>query len=290
MPGIAALPRGPLSHRFVFFASDGSVREREELAARLRRGATVVAVLPSSDLSGFASVLRAPRFDHVVAADDALEDGLRLTAGKLFSGDIFGIEKHLPPGTDVRYLRLRDNVGRANAIEEVSTFASEAGVRRALRTAIQQVSEELLMNALFDAPVDEAGRSIFQDVATTERRDLKSPRPVSIRFGVTDECFAVSVRDRYGSFDKQTLLDYIEKCLHSEDQIDRKARGAGLGLYLIAKHATQFVVNIAPGVATEIVCTFDRRANRVPLRVLSVFVHPGSSPATQSLPRPARNA
>ncbi len=290
MPGIAALPRGPLSHRFVFFASDGNPREREELAARLRRGATVVAILPSSDLSSFASVLRAPRFDHVVAADDALEDGLELTAGKLFSGDIFGIEKHLPPGTDIKYLRIRDNVGRAKAIDDVSSFASEAGVRRALRTAIQQVSEELLMNALFDAPVDEAGRSIFHDVSTTERKDLKSPRPVSIRFGLTGECFAVSVRDRYGSFDKQTLLDYIEKCLHSENQIDRKARGAGLGLYLIAKHATQFVVNIAPGVATEIVCTFDRRANRVPLRVLSVFVHPGTSPATQSLPRPARNA
>lgn len=290
--GIERMPQGPLSHRFVFFGWDGNPRAREEMAVRLRRGATVVAVLPSSDLGRFANVLRAPRFDHVVAFDDALGEGLRLTAGKLFSGDIFGIEKHLPAGTDIKYLRLRDNIGRAGAIDAITEFSTQVGIRRALRTAIMQVSEELLMNALFDAPVDDRGHSLFSHVSTQDRREMQSPRPVSIRFAATQEAFAVAVRDRYGSFDKQTLLDYIEKCLHSEDQIDRKARGAGLGLYLIARHATQFVVNIAPGVATEVVCTFDRRAARVPLRVLSIFIHPGTAPGAQSIPtaRPQRGA
>jgi hypothetical protein len=62
--------------------------------------------------------------------------------------------------------------------------------------------------------------------------------------------------------------------LHSPDQIDRKTYGAGLGLYLVANAAASYVVNVAPGIATEVVCTFDR-GPRTPLRQLGVFVHPG---------------
>jgi hypothetical protein len=52
--------------------------------------------------------------------------------------------------------------------------------------------------------------------------------------------------------------------------------GAGLGIYLVANAATQFVLNVAPGIATEVVCTFDRTSGRSSLRALSVFVYPGA--------------
>ena len=49
--------------------------------------------------------------------------------------------------------------------------------------------------------------------------------------------FAVAVRDRFGRLAKNTILAYIEKCIHSPNQIDRKTYGAGLGLYLVANAA-----------------------------------------------------
>ena len=42
--------------------------------------------------------------------------------------------------------------------------------------------------------------------------------------------FAVAVRDRFGRLAKNTILSYIDKCIHSPNQIDRKTYGAGLGL------------------------------------------------------------
>ncbi len=81
---------------------------------------------------------------------------------------------------------------------------------------------------------------------------------------------------------KNTILSYIEKCIHSPTQIDRKTYGAGLGLYLIANNAAQFVVNIAPGMASEVVCTFDRKSARASLRALSVFVYPGGQSQQQT--------
>ena len=68
-------------------------------------------------------------------------------------------------------------------------------------------------------------------------------------------------------------------------QIDRKAYGAGLGLYLVANAAASYIVNVAYGIATEVVCTFDRGA-KAPLRLVGVFVHPGGADLLKEGPTP----
>jgi hypothetical protein len=209
------------------------------------------------------------------------DDGLTtvgITVSKFVTGDLFGIEKYLPKGTDVQLTRLRDYKGRTAAIDEVLGYAEKVGVRSKIRSSIGQVCEELLMNALYDAPVDASGVQIFAEVAGKARLEQLSPRPVSIRYAATETGFAVSVRDRFGRLDKATVLRYIDKCLHSPQQIDRKVYGAGLGIYLIANAATQFVMNVAPGMATEVVCTFDRKGARGLLRTVSMFLYPGAAP------------
>ena len=133
-------------------------------------------------------------------------------------------------------------------------------MRRQVRNAIGSVCEELLMNALYDAPVDADGKQVFAEVDPHDRTDKLSPRPVSIRYAATEDMFAVAVRDRFGRLAKNTILSYIDKCIHSPNQIDRKTYGAGLGLYLVANAAASYVVNVAYGIATEVVCTFDRGA------------------------------
>ena len=99
--------------------------------------------------------------------------------------------------------------------------------------------------------------------------------------------FAVAVRDRFGRLAKNTILSYIEKCIHSPNQIDRKTYGAGLGLYLVANAAASYVVNVAYGIATEVVCTFDRGA-KTPLRLVGMFVHPGRRRDAQARARRPR--
>jgi hypothetical protein len=164
-------------------------------------------------------------------------------------------------------------------------------MRRQVRTAIGSVCEELLMNALYDAPVDANGKQVFADIDPHDRADKPSPRPVSIRYAATADMFAVAVRDRFGRLAKNTILSYIDKCLHAPNQIDRKTYGAGLGLYLVANAAATYVVNVAYGIATEVVCTFDRGA-KAPLRLVGVFVHPGgaemlkSGPTVQTVDQP----
>ena len=141
------------------------------------------------------------------------------------------------------------------------------------------------MNALYDAPVDQEGQQIFAEVDPHDRTQVKSPKPVSIRYAATDTQFAVAIRDRFGRLAKNTILAYINKCIHSPTQIDRKTYGAGLGLYLVANAAASYICNVAYGIATEVVCTFDRGA-KAPLRLVGVFVHPGQAEMLKEGPTP----
>ena len=277
-----AIASDQIPHRYVF-ASAGP-NDIESLAAKLRDRAHVAIVTPKATLPELTTYLKDERINHVIVGDE-LEDGCYVTAKKLLTGDIFGIEKYLPENTPVHYARLRDFEGRGKAIQTVLDFAEEAKMRRQVRSAIGQVCEELLMNALYDAPVDEDGKSVFAEVDPHDRVSSRSPRPVSIRYAATDDMFAVAVRDRFGRLAKNTILAYIEKCIHSPNQIDRKTYGAGLGLYLVANAAASYIVNVAYGIATEVVCTFDRGA-KTPLRLVGVFVHPGGAEMLKSGPTP----
>jgi hypothetical protein len=270
----AAIATEVIPHRYIFWASSDPTT-LGPLLAKLRDNAHVTVVTRQGSLSDLTTYLRDDRVNHVIVGDE-LDQGVFVTAQKLLTGDIFGIEKYLPPGTPVSYARIRDFEGRGKVIQTVLDFAEDQKMRRQVRNAIGQVCEELLMNALYDAPVDAEGKPVFADVDPHDRTQTRSPRPVSIRYAATDQLFAIAVRDRFGRLAKNTILSYIEKCISQPNQIDRKTYGAGLGLYLVANAAASYVVNVAYGVATEVVCTFDRGA-KTPLRLVGVFVHPGGA-------------
>jgi hypothetical protein len=281
----SAIQAEVIPHRCIFLApDDGDVEVLRSLLPRVRRRAHVSIVVGHARLEHLTAFLEDERVNHVIVGDE-LDRGVFVTTQKLLTGDIFGIEKYLPEGTEVQYLRLRDFAGRGKAIDTILQFATDTKIRRQVRNAIGQVCEELLMNALYDAPVDEDGHPIFAEVEVRDRTKKRSPRPVSIRYAATDDQFVIAVRDRFGRLAKNTILAYINKCLQSPSQIDRKTYGAGLGLYLVANAAAGYIVNVAYGVATEVVCTFDRGA-KAPLRLVGMFVHPEQAHRLKQGPTP----
>ncbi len=88
-----------LPFRFVLYGFDGNVDALRRVAGRLRPTAQLVAVVPSTTLSQTIELLAESRCNHVVVGDD---EGLAVvattvTVSKFITGDLFGIEKYLPP-------------------------------------------------------------------------------------------------------------------------------------------------------------------------------------------------
>jgi hypothetical protein len=209
----------------------------------------------------------------VLSADQLPATLVASLTTKLLHGDLFGLEKVMPWGVRVYSMLVGDYQEKSLAIASVGDFAQAMGVRRKYREQIDQCLDEMLMNALYDAPVDGEGNQIFADVPVRERVLLKVNEKAVLQYACDGDRFAVSVRDSFGSLKRKTVLQYLDKCLHAVggDQIDRKTGGAGLGLYLISNAATEVYFHIFDRSATEVVCCFDLTAPRSQLRSFGIF-------------------
>jgi hypothetical protein len=243
------------------------------LLARLPEGARLVPILPAPQLEGMVSLLIDPRISTVLVAEEMSAQTVSSAVSKLLYGDLFGLEKVMPWGVRIYSMLVGDYQEKSLAIATIGDFASAMGVRRKYREQIDQCIDEMLMNALYDAPVDDDGKPLFAEVPVKERVGLKVSEKAVVQYACDGERFAVSVRDSFGSLQKTTVLQYLDKCLHASgpEQIDRKAGGAGLGLYLIANAATEIYFHIFEDRATEVVCTFDLAAARSQLRSFGIF-------------------
>src|SRR4029077_12725286 len=109
-------------------------------------------------------LLKSEGCDHVVAREsvagggvDVDEDAIVVTSLKLLRGEIFGLEKYMTWGVSVNEREVRSYDDKRAAIAAVADFARDIGCRRQLVARIESVSDELLMNALYDAPFIRTG-------------------------------------------------------------------------------------------------------------------------------------
>ncbi len=273
-PSLDAMARGEIQAALVVLHMEGELRNSlSEVTSRLRKDSWVIPVLPKSNLVDTVATMQASdRVAGVLIADTFTPEILASMATRVLYGDIFGLEKVVNWGTKVYSTLVGDYQEKSICIAQLSEYAALMGVRRKYRESIEQCVDEMLMNALYDAPVDADGKQLFADIPTKTRISLRMEQKAVVQYSCNGETFTVSVRDSFGTLSRNTVLRYLHKCLHSEQQIDRKTGGAGLGLYIIANTTTLMLFNVLPGVATECVCNFDLTAPKVQLKRFGYFV------------------
>jgi hypothetical protein len=270
---IDELAKGELVAALVVLHLDGELATAAaEVLPRLTGDARAIAILPHSNLPAVVDVMQSSdRVAGILVAENFDSRQLSAMATRVIAGDIFGLEKMITWGTLIHNQLVGDYQEKSLCIAQISEFAELMGVRRKYREAIDQCIDEMLMNALYDAPVDEQGKPIFSEIPTKTRISLRVEQKVVVQYACDGKQFAVSVRDAFGTLERNTVLRYLYKCLHSEQQIDRKVGGAGLGLYLMVNSATTVYFNVLPGVATEAVCIFDLEIPKLQLEKFAFF-------------------
>ncbi|HEY1552407.1 MAG TPA: PEGA domain-containing protein [Kofleriaceae bacterium] len=252
------LGKGEIQAALLVLHLDGELATAAaELLPRLSGDARVIAILPRGNLPAVVdTMLASDRVAAMMTAESFDPRDLAAVATRTLVGDIFGLEKVTRWGTLVHSQLVGDYQEKSLAISQISEFAETMGVRRKYREAIEQCLDEMLMNALYDAPVDDQGKPIFSEIPIKTRISLRVEQKVVVQYACDGTQFCISVRDAFGTLERSTVLRYLHKCLHSDQQIDRKAGGAGLGLYLMVNSATSVIFNVLPGIATEVACVF----------------------------------
>jgi hypothetical protein len=273
-----SLDQGPLPVDAILFLDRETTASLDlpALTARMSDRGRIVVLGGSLGDGELVELLRQRALDHVIADRTAPDEHeLAVTSAKLHSGDIFGLEKYLAWGARVSQVEVAGYDEKRAAIEELGRVAEWLGARRRLVNRVQTTADELLMNALYDAPAasaplaagsrrlavppgEHSAEGLVRQFPEDPRRGPPAA-PALLRYGCDGRYLAVSVLDRYGSLDKRALLDAV---LRARSELGRprvNQGGAGLGVYFVLSSVTRFIVNIQPGRFTEVVCLFDVR-------------------------------
>jgi hypothetical protein len=274
---------------------DLSETGRDDLKARLKRigwSPRVLALGSWEAQQDALSLLDSCQCENLIARDTGMDEAeLLATALKMMGNDIFGLEKYLAWGVQVRQSHVSSYDDKRAAIEAVADFAISAGCRRNLIRRVEIVADELLMNALYDAPASESGDRQHYVSRAVPGGGPVSPRAVTLSFACDGRFFALSVRDAFGALERQTILENLNRAVaYAGMPLTHAERGAGLGLYFILSSVSRFVANIRPGEATEVICLFDlRRTGQATQTVASsfnIFTTAGPTAAPTTAPPP----
>ena len=237
----------------------------------------IIVVGDSLEDDGVLKLLRLPSLDHVISdLAECDERELLVTAVKLLSDDIFGLDKYLAWGVTLHERSIQTYDQKRAALTDVAAHAAAVGARRQLVTRIESVTDELLMNALYDAPAIRHGSS--RHARVVKRADTMRPAEEAalLCYASDGRYFAVSVRDDYGELHKDAILEHVSRARAERGRpllSQSETGGAGLGIYFILSAATRFVANIQPGERTEVICLFDLRQDGRMARTCAQSLH-----------------
>jgi hypothetical protein len=202
--------------------------------------------------------LKSPRCGSVITYDEQFEpEDFIITVTKLLHGQVFGLQKYFPWGVTLYNMEIGSYDEKVKALDVLNAYAELAGARGPVRDRMALVAEELIINALYHAPVDEDGVPLYQHLPRKELAGKHFERPVKVACASNGQHFAVAVRDAYGSLGKDTVVKFLGKGTHRELEPEQKESGAGLGLVTALKNANKLVFNLAPGSGTEVIALFD---------------------------------
>ncbi|HTR53076.1 MAG TPA: hypothetical protein VMJ10_20415 [Kofleriaceae bacterium] len=212
--------------------------------------------LAAAEADAVAALLAAG-WRHVIAHPmPLLAEELLATVQKLVRADVFGVEKYVAWGAEVRDFALVDTRDRDEAVTALAKDVVAVGLPERIGSLVSVIADELLANALFAAPVDDSGARFRARDPRDQPRVLGERERVTARWATDARYLAIEVRDRWGSIDLRAIGPRLAEV--------GKGKGAtgsdgGMGLALAYACCNQLVIGCRPGELTEVIALVDVR-------------------------------
>ena len=249
---------------------DGTLRADAFIVAAKQKGVEACIAL----LASYAVVPELLRIGAVtnllVHPMPVLAEELTITAQKVLRGELFGVEKYLLWGTALETYIVTRASQRSRLVEQLAEAVRGRGQTARVASMAMLVADELISNAVHNAPVDASGHHYRAELPRDQELELDDRHQVVVRWGCDARYLAIEVTDRFGSIDRDTILTSL-----AQQGVRESGSGAGMGLALAYRSCDHLVFDLAPGKRTEIIGLIDVRypaSERVPASSYNVFV------------------
>ncbi len=217
-------------------------------------------------LGAVAQLIQSPLFGHFVQRTDLSPGPSGEVYGRLVQATLndraFSLSRLVKEGVKIQTIKIQESTQKVNAVEAVKKFLMAAKFPTRAATLIANAVDELLMNSIFDAPVDEMGKHIYSSTPRTTVLKLDGRNQVEMNLAFDGSYVAIMACDLFGSLNKQKLLTHISK-MYTNDEYKLKASvaGAGIGLANVFRSGASFLFSCAAGDRTEVTVFFKRTDN-----------------------------
>ncbi|MBY0471891.1 hypothetical protein K2X30_12050 [bacterium] len=169
----------------------------------------------------------------------------------------FGLESIMKSKT--QSVKLEWTTQKQDAVDAVRNYLLAAKFKARMATTVANAVDEILMNAMYDAPVDDLGKSIYQSTPRSTPMKLENKAAVQMEITYDGKYVAVSAIDLYGSVDKKKLLAHMAKSYQREEfRVRATHQGAGVGLGQVFRSGGSVLFSSEAGSRTEVTIMFRR--------------------------------
>jgi hypothetical protein len=159
---------------------------------------------------------------------------------------------------------------RDEAVAHVQRYVERLGLPRRVGEMLGELAHELLMNALYDAPVDAQGRPRFAHDRKAQV-ELPPAEAAVLRVGCDGVRLAIQVSDPFGRLERRHVFGGLARGLRG--QMDASHGGAGLGMTVCLGSTVGLVFDVIPGRQTAVTGLFDLDLNLREFRGQAKSVH-----------------
>ena len=153
----------------------------------------------------------------------------------------------LREGTTIHSFQLNSSEDKEPLIGALeAVLAGEGEEFEMLRQKGSLLADELLENALYDAPRAPDGKKLFKK---GESRVLLAEERIVFSFGFDGETLALKLTDSWGSLEPELVLEYLAR--NQEGDLAADDAG-GRGLFIIWRFLDHFHLNVQPGLETVV--------------------------------------
>jgi hypothetical protein len=194
-------------------------------------------------------------WSHVVAHPmPILAEELLATVQKLLRNEVFGLEKYIAWGADVRSYTLEDASERGDAVTALASDVTAVGLPERVGSLVSVIADELIANALYVAPLDDRKQRYRVGEPREKSRPLHGRDVVTVRWATDARYLAIEVRDRWGTLDPRGVAGRL-----ASGKASAAVPETGMGLALAYACCNQLVIDLEPEVMTEVIALVDVR-------------------------------
>ena len=168
----------------------------------------------------------------------------------------FDFAAYLPPEAKIKKIDLKDSSQREPVCKAIENTLQKNAIPDRVSNLVTYALDELLMNAIYDAPLDDRKTHYRLNTPRSQVLTLENREKVSLEYWMGEQFGAICITDSFGSLQRAAIQKFIKKDYTQVEYEATTRVGAGLGIYGVLQSGLSLFYAVQPGKETKALLFF----------------------------------